>query len=86
MNLSDKLDRDLLLADVAVLEDAGCEDNTLATVAACHAARSEALLKAAQCATYGRSIAIELSKRFLEIARQIDNASYQEPELVNVGA
>lgn len=86
MKLSDRLDRDLLHADVAVLNDAGCEDATLATLGAAHAARTETLVKAVQCPTYGRALALELSKRFLEIAKQIEDASFQEPELISVGA
>jgi hypothetical protein len=75
----------LLLNDVALLEDAGCEDKTLATLAGDHAARTETLIKAVVCPSFARALALELSKQFLNIAREIDTASYQEPELVDVG-
>lgn len=85
MKLAEKLRRDLLLADVGVLNDTGCEDATLATLAAEHAARTEALVKAVQCPTYSRALALELSRQFLTISNQIADASVQEPELKNVG-
>lgn len=78
-------ERRLLLADVKLLEDEGCEDNTLATLGADHAARAEALLKAVQCPSYARALALELAKGFLRVAEEIDENSYQEPELINVG-
>jgi hypothetical protein len=85
VNLEQRIRRDLLLADVGLLNEAGCEDKTLALLGGEHAARTEQLVKAVQCPTYGRALALELSQQFLNIAQQIEDASYQEPELIHVG-
>lgn len=75
----------LLLNDVALLQDHGCEDSTLATLAADHAGRIKTLLEAIQCPSYARALALTLSTALLNVAKGIDEITVQEPEIVNVG-
>jgi hypothetical protein len=77
--------RALLRNDVALLDDMGTADNTLATLAADHADRTKTLLEAIQCPSYARAIALSISQKLLDCAKGIDARTVQEPELVNVG-
>lgn len=77
--------RQLLLNDVGLLNEAGCEDSTLATLAGDHAARVKTLIEAIQCPSYGRALALTMAQVLLDTAKGIDEITVQEPELVNVG-
>jgi hypothetical protein len=75
----------LLLNDVGLLDEAGCDDKTLATLAADHADRFKTLVEAMECPSYARAFALTIANKMLDVAKSIDANSYQEPELVLIG-
>jgi hypothetical protein len=78
--------KQLLKGDIELLNDAGTADPVLASLAEGHAARVKTLIEAIQCPAYARAFALTVANVLLETAKGIDAASYQEPELVHVGA
>jgi hypothetical protein len=73
----------VLQGDVALLNANNVSDNFMSLLASEHAARVETLCKAID-PSLGRALLLVTAGALLAAARQIDAATYQEPELTHV--
>lgn len=71
----------LLLTDVDLLNTHNVSDDFMSTLAAEHAARTETLAKAID-PTLGRPLLVMVAGALLAAAKQIEDASVMEPELI----
>ena len=76
-------DKRYLNADIALLNRHGVADDVMSLMASQHAARTETLAKAVD-PTLGRALLLMISNQLLEAAKEIDAATFQEPEIVHV--
>jgi hypothetical protein len=81
--LEDFIRDSVIEADIAVLNDRGVGDKTIAALAGEHAARVETLLKMID-PSFGRAMLLLTARALLSCAQQIDAATYQEPELTTI--
>jgi hypothetical protein len=73
----------VLQTDIALLNDHNVSDDFMSLLAGEHAARFETLCKAIN-PSLGRALLLTAAGAMLAIAKQIDGATVQEPELVHV--
>lgn len=71
----------ILKADISLLNGINCSDDVMSTMAAEHAARCETLAKAID-PSLGRPLLVMAAKALLDAAKQIDEATTMQPELV----
>lgn len=71
----------ILETDVELLNEHNVSDNFMSTLAAEHAARVEALAKAIE-PTLGRALLVMVCGALLKAAKQIEDATTMQPELM----
>lgn len=81
--IANRAAKDILAADVTLLNDLGVSDDVMSVMAAEHAARCKALALIVE-PSLGRALLLMLSGALLTAAKEIDAATVQEPELINV--
>lgn len=80
--LADAVEQGIIQADVALLNEHNCSDETMSVMATEHAARVEALSKMVE-PSLGRALLLTVAGALLAAAKQIDAATVQLPELTH---
>lgn len=73
----------ILQCDIAMLNDHGVSDEVLSIVSAEHAARCERICKMID-PSFGRAMLLMISAALLSAAKQIDDATVLEPEIITL--
>ena len=77
------IEKRILDTDIVLLTDHGVSDDTMMTIAAEYAARTERLCKLMD-PTRGKAMLLMVSKCLIDAGSQITAATVQEPELMHV--
>ena len=81
--IEEHIEESVLQNDITILNDLNVSDQVMKTLAAEHLSRSVTLAKAVE-PTMGKALLLTAAGVLISAAKEIEAATYQEPELINV--